>query len=94
MSDTEGYRPAPKGRGRERVFKQPPPDNATDRLCVRDRLQQLRVPRETLVRLLEDVAGCQCYDSDTTETLIQAVVVNVNDRTIRLDVFESIINEK
>jgi len=40
-----------------------------------------KLPRERCVELLERV-GIQCYDSETTQTLREAVRVNVEDGTI------------
>lgn len=38
--------------------------------------------REQIVRVLEDVAGIQCYDHEPTEDLVEALKANIEDGTI------------
>jgi hypothetical protein len=41
-----------------------------------------KLSREQIVRLLEQVAGIQCYDGEGIVTLREALRVNVEDGTI------------
>jgi hypothetical protein len=41
-----------------------------------------RMDRERVVELLQDVAGCQCYDHEDIGTLRTALLENVKDGTV------------
>jgi hypothetical protein len=54
-----------------------------ERLELCRRIQGFTRPQ--LVRILEEGCGCQCYDSETDETLRVAILSNLDDDTIDAD---------
>jgi hypothetical protein len=47
------------------------------------------MPDEDLRRALEELCGCQCYDHETRETWVDALVDNINDGTTSIEDIES-----
>lgn len=38
--------------------------------------------RERCVMILEEQAGCQCYDHETLRDLLEAIAANIEDETL------------
>jgi hypothetical protein len=57
------------------------PEDEEEEVSGLRNIQIARLPRDGCVRLLE-AAGIQCYDSESTEVLREAVAANVEDGTI------------
>ncbi len=67
---------------------------ATKPIPVSARHRIVNMPRNKLVRLLEDFCGCQCYDSETDQTLRTALICNLEDRTLCPSDVETVWREK
>ncbi len=50
--------------------------------------------RESLVHLLQDYCGCQCYDSESNAVLAEAVICNVNDGTLVPSTVNKVFDEQ